>query len=48
MLQFRHKLSPYLGEILKGDVIRTILRGDVVYSNGQLVSEPIGRLLNST
>jgi len=48
MLQFRHKLSPYLGQILKGDVIRTILRGDVVYSNGQLVSEPIGRLLNST
>jgi len=47
MLQFRHKFSPYLGKVLKGDVIRTILRGNVVYDNGQLISNPIGHLLNS-
>jgi len=48
MLQFRHKLSPYLGKTLKGLVVKTILRGSTVYNNGVLISQPMGHLLNSS
>jgi allantoinase len=44
-LQFRHKLSPYVGETLHGKVRTTILRGQVVYDGGAFPSAPIGRVL---
>jgi len=47
MLQFRHKLSPYLGKILQGKVMVTILRGRIIYNDGEFTSNQIGCLLNS-
>lgn len=41
----RHKLSPYVGRVLKGVVKRTIVRGRTVVQDGKVVSPPIGRLL---
>ena len=34
-LQFRHKLSPYLGAHLRGRVLETWLRGELIYSRGE-------------
>lgn len=45
MLQFRHKLSPYLGQLLKGRVKATVLRGRVVYSDGSFAPKSSGILL---
>ena len=44
-LQYRHKLTPYLGRTLRGTVKRTILRGRTVACDGQPVGEPAGRLV---
>jgi Amidohydrolase family len=47
MLHFRHKLSPYLGQVLKGRIEMTILRGTPVFSRaaGHLTPTPAGILL---
>ena len=47
MLHFRHKLSPYLGQVLKGRIEMTILRGTPVFSRaaGHLTPTPGGILL---
>lgn len=42
-LQYRHKVSPYLGERLRGVVRGTVLRGGTVYWNGTIVSEALGK-----
>jgi allantoinase len=42
-LQFRHKISPYLGAKLRGRVIETWLRGAPVFRNNDFVGEPRGR-----
>jgi allantoinase len=42
-LQFRHKISPYLGAKLRGRVIETWLRGEPVFRNNEFVGEPRGR-----
>jgi allantoinase len=34
MLHHRHKVSPYLGEVLRGRVHETVLRGHTVYADG--------------
>jgi allantoinase len=39
-LPYRHKLSPYLGERLRGVVRRTYLRGQLVYRDGEFPGEP--------
>ncbi len=44
-LQYRHKLTPYLGRTLRGAVRRTILRGRTVALDGRPVGEPGGRLM---
>lgn len=45
-LQTRWPLSPYIGRQFKGAVMATILRGSVVYRDGQLLAQPgVGRLL---
>jgi allantoinase len=41
-LQFRHKLSPYVGAHLYGSVLETWLRGELVYCNGNFTGEPRG------
>ena len=47
-LQYRHKVTPYLGRTLRGAVRRTILRGRTVAIDGQPVGEPGGRLIVPT
>lgn len=44
MLQHRHRITPYDGMELRGEVLTTYLRGDVVYHAGEF-GEPRGRLL---
>ena len=45
MIQHRHKLTPYLGETLRGVVEKTFARGQIVYDGGELSSFPWGRVL---
>jgi allantoinase len=42
-LHFRHRLSPYLGEAVRGVVNATFVRGAVVYREGEFCREPVGR-----
>jgi allantoinase len=44
-LHFRHKVSPYLGRRLEGEVVGTWLGGRCVYRDGRLLGEPGGRPL---
>lgn len=44
-LRDRHRLSPYVGRTLSARVAWTILRGEPIYREGELVGEPRGRLL---
>jgi allantoinase len=44
-LFYRHRQSPYCGRRLTGKVVQTILRGQTVFKNGEIVSNPIGRLV---
>ena len=41
----RHRLSPFAGRTLRGRVVRTLLRGTTIARDGQLASEPTGRVL---
>jgi allantoinase len=41
-LHYRHPISPYLGEKLRGVVKATYLRGYVVFENGGFPGEPVG------
>lgn len=42
-LHYRHPISPYLGEKLRGVVQSTYLRGNLVYADGTFSTEPSGR-----
>jgi allantoinase len=42
-LHYRHPVSPYLGETLRGVVRATYLRGNPVFAEGKFLGEPIGR-----
>jgi allantoinase len=44
-LFYRHQQSPYVGRALTGRVVQTILRGQTVFHDGQIVSPPAGRLV---
>jgi allantoinase len=44
MIQHRHKLTPYAGELLRGTVEKTFLRGQMVYDDGAF-SEPGGQTI---
>ena len=46
-LRYRHRISPYLGETLRGVVGATYLRGQAIFRNGQLSEEPRGREIRS-
>jgi allantoinase len=45
-LQTRHRRSPFSGRVLSGVVQATLVRGEVVYEDGALAGEPIGRFLS--
>lgn len=42
-LHFRHPVSPYIGEQLKGKVVQTYLRGQCVYGSGKFPGAPRGQ-----
>ena len=42
-LWFRHKVSPYVGERLRGRVKKTFVRGIPVFDEGRFYGEPVGR-----
>jgi len=42
-LHYRHPVSPYLGETLRGVVKATYLRGTLVFAQGEFPGVPIGR-----
>lgn len=44
-LQDRHKLSPYVGRMLRGRVRRTILRGRTVFHDGRAIGPAAGELV---
>ena len=41
-LLYRHPLSPYVGETVRGRIVRTVVRGRTVYWDGRIVGEPAG------
>ena len=43
-LFYRHQHSPYIGRILRGRIVRTLVRGQTIFLEGKIVSAPIGRL----
>ena len=43
VLHYRHKVSPYMGERLRGVVRETVLRGETVYRDGASTGDNIGR-----
>jgi allantoinase len=47
-LHYRHRVSPYLGEKLRGVVKATYLRGRVVFKDGEFPGEPVGRECSAT
>ncbi len=44
-LHYRHRHSPFVGRQLRGQVVRTLLRGTTTFLDGAIVSGPIGRLV---
>jgi len=42
-LHYRHPVSPYLGEVLRGVVQATYLRGNPVFADGAFPTDPAGR-----
>lgn len=45
IIHHRHKLTPYQGELLRGMVQQTFLRGRQIYCHGEFVSGPSGLLI---
>lgn len=44
-LHYRHQHTPYLGRKLRGRIVRTVLRGQTIFENGNLGPRPAGRLV---
>ena len=44
-LMYRHRVSPFVGRSFRGKVVRTLVRGNTVFRDRKVVSEPGGRLL---
>jgi allantoinase len=45
MLYHRHKLTPYAGQVLRGVVETTFLRGVKIYERGEFLNEPMGAIV---
>jgi allantoinase len=45
LIHHRHKLTPYAGEVLKGVVEKTFLRGQMVYDGAGFVSGTNGQII---
>jgi allantoinase len=44
-VRHKHKITPYSGLNLRGVVEATFLRGAKIYEHGQVISNPVGRLI---
>ena len=44
-LLYRHRQSPYVGRVLTGRVVRTIMRGKTIFKDGQIVQTGGGKLI---
>jgi allantoinase len=44
-LFYRHQHSPYIGRMLRGRIVRTLVRGNTIFLEGKVVSGPIGQFL---
>ena len=44
-IQHRHKITPYLGKILRGGILQTYVGGDLVFDNGTVTNLQKGRVL---
>lgn len=44
-LFYRHQHSPYVGRTLRGQIVRTVVRGRTVYLEGKPVGAPAGQLI---
>ncbi len=44
-LHYRHRLSPFVGYRFQGRIVRTLLRGETIVQEGNIVSPPTGRLI---
>ena len=44
-LFYRHQQSPYIGKLLHGHIISTLVRGNTIFHEGTFRSTPIGQLL---
>jgi len=44
-LYYRHQHSPYIGRLLRGRIVQTLVRGTTVFQEGTFTSTPIGRLI---
>jgi allantoinase len=47
-LKQRYPLSPYLGSILRGCVVRTIRRGETIFASGEIVARTGGKFVRPT
>lgn len=47
-LLYRHQHSPFVGQMLRGRVVRTMVRGITVFLDDAIVSTPVGRLIRPT
>jgi allantoinase len=47
-VHYRHRQSPYVGRRLRGSVRRTLVRGQTVCQDGQIVAKPQGWLVSPT
>ena len=48
VIHHRHKMTPYQGEVLRGVVQSTFLRGRLIYDQGEFMTEPTGILLKGS
>jgi len=44
-LRYRHALTPYLGRRLHAEIVRTLVRGQTIFMNGEMIGAPAGRLV---
>jgi len=44
-LLYRHPQSPYVGRTLRGNVLRTFLRGRTIFQDGKVMAKPSGNLV---
>jgi allantoinase len=44
-IEHKHKVTPYEGRELQGTVERTYLQGQVIFANGKVGAEPLGKIL---